>query len=182
MGDCSSKQDLGKARHNKNTKMKTFIATLALAATANAEADPALLYTGVAGVHHVAPVVAAPAVYTTNGLVAHANGAVTPDYTPAQKVAAATHLAAKGIHPVVHSGLYLGKRDAEAKSDAYLGYCLPYGGLYSPYTTLGGYHYLGKRDAEAKSDAWGYYRVGGFVPTYGGYNRQLAHPYGHFLV
>merc|ERR1712180_451262 len=218
MGICSSKQDLGKARHNKNTKMKTFIATLALAATANAEADPALLYTGVAGVHHVAPVVAAPAVYTTNGLVAHANGAVTPDYTPAQKVAAATHLAAKGIHPVVHSGLYLGKReaeaksdaymgyglpyayggmyspyqiggvhylgkrDAEAKSDAYLGYGLPYGSVYSPYTTLGGYHYLGKRDAEAKSDAWGYYRVGGFVPTYGGYNRQLAHPYGHFLA
>merc|ERR1711962_1386701 len=154
----------------------------------------------------------------TNGLVAQANGAVTPDYTPAQKVAAATHLAAKGIHPVVHSGLYLGKReagaksdaymgyglpyayggmyspyhiggvhylgkrDAEAKSDAYMGYGLPYGSVYSPYTTLGGYHYLGKRDAEAKSDAWGYYRVGGFVPTYGGYNRQLAHPYGHFLA
>merc|ERR1711964_275043 len=153
-------------------------------AEAEAEADPALLYTGVAGVHHVAPVVAAPAVYTTNGLVAHANGAVTPDYTPAQKVAAATHLAAKGIHPVVHSGLYLGKREAEAKSDAYMGYGLPYayGSVYSPYTTLGGYHYLGKRDAEAKSDAWGYYRVGGFVPTYGGYNRQLAHPYGHFLA
>jgi len=224
---------------------------------AEAEADPALLYTGVAGVHHVAPVVAAPAVvapavYTKDGLVAHADGAVTPDYTPAQKVAAATHFAAKGIHPVFHSGLYLGKREAEAKSDAwgygyglpyayggayaspyyghylgkrdaeaksdawgyyglpyggvyspyttyggyhYLGkrdaeaksdawgyYGLPYGGVYSPYTTYGGYHYLGKRDAEAKSDAWGYYRVGGFVPTYGGYNRQLAHPYGHFLA
>merc|ERR1711964_115554 len=32
-----------------------------------------------------------PAVYTKDGLVAHADGAVTPDYTPAQKVAAATH-------------------------------------------------------------------------------------------
>merc|ERR1712180_338977 len=174
MGICSSKQDLGKARHNKNTKMKTFIATLALAATANAEADPALLYTGVAGVHHVAPVVAAPAVYTTNGLVAHANGAVTPDYTPAQKVAAATHLAAKGIHPVVHSGLYLGKREAEAKSDAYMGYGLPYayGGMYSPYH-IGGVHYLGKR--EAKSDAYLGYGLpyGGLYSPYttlGGYH------------
>jgi len=140
---------------------------------AEAEADPALLYTGVAGVHHVAPIVAAPAVYTTNGLVAHANGAVTPDYTPAQKVAAATHLAAKGIHPVFHSGLYLGKREAEAKPDAW-GYGLPltYGGVYAPYN-YGGYHYLGKRDAEAKSDAWGYgYPYGGvYSPyTYGGYH------------
>jgi len=142
-------------------------------AEAEAEADPALLYTGVAGVHHVAPIVAAPAVYTTNGLVAHANGAVTPDYTPAQKVAAATHLAAKGIHPVYHSGVYLGKREAEAKSDAW-GYGLPlaYGGVYAPYN-YGGYHYLGKRDAEAKSDAWGYgYPYGGvYSPyTYGGYH------------
>merc|ERR1711970_1529734 len=67
-----------------------------------AEADPALLYT--TGVHHVAPVVAAPvvapAVYTKDGLVAHP--------------------AAKGIHPVFHTGAYLyGKRDAEAKPDAW---------------------------------------------------------------
>jgi len=147
-------------------------------AEAEAEADPALLYTGVAGVHHVAPVVAAPAVvapavYTKDGLVAHADGAVTPDYTPAQKVAAATHFAAKGIHPVFHSGLYLGKREAEAKPDAW-GYGLPltYGGVYAPYS-YGGYHYLGKRDAEAKSDAWGYgYPYGGvYSPyTYGGYH------------
>jgi len=148
---------------------------------AEAEADPALLYTGVAGVHHVAPVVAAPAVvapavYTKDGLVAHADGAVTPDYTPAQKVAAATHLAAKGIHPVVHSGLYLGKREAEAKSDAYMGYGLPYayGGMYSPYQ-IGGVHYLGKRDAEAKSDAYlGYGLPYGSVyspyTTLGGYH------------
>merc|ERR1711973_462178 len=144
---------------------------------AEAEADPALLYTGVAGVHHVAPVVAAPAVvapavYTKDGLVAHADGAVTPDYTPAQKVAAATHFAAKGIHPVFHSGLYLGKREAEAKSDAWGYDGLPYGGVYSPYTTYGGYHYLGKRDAEAKSNAWGYYGLpygGVYSPyTYGG--------------
>jgi len=259
--------------------MKSFIAAFAIAATANAEADP-LLYT--TGVHHVAPVVAAPAVYTS-GLVAHPNGAVTPDYTPAQKVAAATHLAAKGVHPLLHTGTYLyGKRDAEAKSDAwgvygypgvYTGaYGYPYGGIHhvygkrdaeakpdawgvygypSVYTGAYGYpgvYHYGKRDAEAKSDAWGVYGypgvytgaygypyggihhvygkrdaeansdawgvygypgvytgaygypyggihhvygkrdaeadsywVGGFIPTYGGYNRQIAHPYGHYL-
>merc|ERR1711988_1728613 len=36
-----------------------------------------------------------PAVYTASGLVAHANGALVPDYTPAQKAAAAAHLTAK---------------------------------------------------------------------------------------
>merc|ERR1712168_433795 len=268
-------------------------------AEAEPEADPALLYT-TAG-HVVAPthIVAAPAVYTKDGLVAHPNGAVTPDYTPAQKVAAANHLALKGypvlsgIHytlgkreadakaepwltyglspyaptafysgiysspyvhwgkrstdaepksdayvgyglsPYVHGGFYggyagypyvgYGKRsaDAEPKSDAYLGYGLsPYvhGGLYGGYA---GYPYVGygKRSADAgpKSDAYlgygyglspyahgaiysglpyyGYgkrsadsdadaYWVGRlvFVPTYSGYNRQLAYPYGHFLA
>merc|ERR1712055_733182 len=128
---------------------------------AEAEADPALLYT--TGVHHVAPVVAAPvvapAVYTKDGLVAHPDGAVTPDYTPAQKVAAATHLAAKGIHPVFHTGAYLyGKRDAEAKPDAWgvYGYPTVYSGAYG-YPYGGVYHTYGKRDAEAKPDAWGVY-------------------------
>merc|ERR1711887_85731 len=114
---------------------------------AEAEADPALLYT--TGVHHVAPVVVAPAVYTKDGLVAHPDGAVTPDYTPAQKVAAATHLAAKGIHPVFHTGAYLyGKRDAEAKPDAWgvYGYPTVYSGAYG-YPYGGVYHTYGKRDA-----------------------------------
>merc|ERR1712055_382855 len=136
---------------------------------AEAEADPALVYT--TG-HTVVPHVVAPAVYTHGGLVAHPNGAVTPDYTPAQKVAAATHLAAKaqadswgygyGL-PYAYGGVYgypyhYGKRDAEAKSDAWgyglggvYGYPHVYGGVYGGYP----YHY-GKRDAEAKSDAWGY--------------------------
>jgi len=99
---------------------------------AKPEADPALLYTH--GVHHVAPVVTAPAIY--------------------------------GGYPNIYGlGHLYGKRDAEAKSDAW-GYGLPltYGGVYSPYTTLGSYHYLGKRDAEAKSDAWGY----GLPLAYGG--------------
>merc|ERR1712002_637983 len=190
---------------------------------AEAEADPALVYT--TG-HTVVPHVVAPAVYTHGGLVAHPNGAVTPDYTPAQKVAAATHLAAK-VHTPVYSGIYspyirYGKREAEpeaqpeAKSDAWgyglgsvYGYPHVYGGVYGGYP----YHY-GKRDAEAKSDSWGYglggvygyphvyggvyggypYHHGkrnadadayklfrGFMPNYGGYNRHIAHPYGHFL-
>merc|ERR1712033_102864 len=170
---------------------------------AEAEADPALVYT--TG-HSVVPHVVAPAVYTHGGLVDHPDGAVTPDYTPAQKVAAATHLAAK-VHTPVYSGVYspyihYGKRDAEAKSDAWgYGYGLPYayGGVYSPYIHYGkrdaeakpdayfyggyGYPYggvyspyvrYGKRDAEAKSDAWGYGLGGvyGYPTVYGGY------PYG----
>merc|ERR1711973_3733 len=149
-----------------------------------AEADPALLYTN--GVHHVAPLVTAPAIYggysNIYGL-GHLYGKRDAE-AKSDAWGYGLPLAYGGVYSPYNIGgyHYLGKRDAEAKSDAYLGYGLPYGSVYSPYTTLGGYHYLGKRDAEAKSDAYGYYRVGGFVPTYGGYNRQLAHPYGHFLA
>merc|ERR1712114_153785 len=143
---------------------------------AEAEADPALLYTN--GVHHVAPVVTAPvvapAVYTQGGLLAHPDGAVTPDYTPAQKVAAATHLAAKGIHPVFHTGAYLyGKRDAEAQPDAWSVYGYPgvYTGAYG-YPYGGIHHVYGKRDAEAKPDAWGVY---GYPTVYSG---AYGYPYG----
>merc|ERR1711862_43236 len=52
-------------------------------------------------------------------LVAHWNGAGTPDYTPAQKVAAAAHFAAGGGLGYYGLGLY-GKRSAEAKP--YYGY------------------------------------------------------------
>merc|ERR1711931_255970 len=151
---------------------------------AEAEADPALVYT--TG-HTVVPHVVAPAVYTHSGLVAHPNGAVTPDYTPAQKVAAATHLAAK-VHTPVYSGIYspyihYGKREAEAQpaADAQAdswgyGYGLPYayGGVYSPYV-----HY-GKRDAEAKSDAWGYGLGGvyGYPHVYGGVYGGYPYHYG----
>merc|ERR1712121_279890 len=151
---------------------------------AEAEADPALVYT--TG-HTVVPHVVAPAVYTHSGLVAHPNGAVTPDYTPAQKVAAATHLAAK-VHTPVYSGIYspyihYGKREAEAEpaADAQAdswgyGYGLPYayGGVYSPYI-----HY-GKRDADAKSDAWGYGLGGvyGYPHVYGGVHGGYPYHYG----
>merc|ERR1712055_322939 len=153
---------------------------------AEAKADPALVYT--TG-HTVVPHVVAPAVYTHGGLVAHPNGAVTPDYTPAQKVAAATHLAAK-VHTPVYSGIYsphihYGKREAEAQPAAEAeagadswgyGYGLPYtyGGVYSPYV-----HY-GKRDAEAKPDAWGYGLSGvyGYPHVYGGVYGGYPYHYG----
>merc|ERR1712002_396493 len=157
---------------------------------ANQKAIKHLAYTG----HVVQPVVpsvvphvVAPAVYTHGGPVAHPDGAVTPDYTTAQKVAAATHLAAK-VHTPVYSGIYspyihYGKREAEAqpgteaKSDAWgYGYGLPYayGGVYSPYI-----HY-GKRDAEAKGDAWGYGLGGlyGYPHVYGGVYGGYPYHYG----
>merc|ERR1712121_61881 len=185
MGTAVPTEVSGRQHHQAITKMKAFVAVMALAgASATPAADPALLYAGhpaVGGVVGVAPVVgtvdtglkfhpasgavtpdfteaqkeAAPelaanqkaikhlaytghvvqpvvpsAVHTHGGLVAHPDGAVTPDYTPAQKVAAATHLAAKGIHPVFHTGAYLyGKRDAEAKPDAWSVYGYP--GVYT---------------------------------------------------
>merc|ERR1712066_1105186 len=135
---------------------------------AEAEADPALVYAGV------------PAVVSTSGLVAHPDGAVTPDYTPAQ------HLAAKGIAPIVPTiaytgyagihGIHYGKREAEAEAK-------PYYGLYGAYGAYGipsayGYgiptvHY-GKRDAEA--DAKPYYGL------YGAYGVPAVSTYGYPAV
>jgi len=157
-----------------------------------AEADPALLYTH--GVHHVAPVVTAPAIYggysNIYGL-GHLYGKRDAE-AKSDAWGYGLPLAYGGVYSPYHIGgvHYLGKRDAEAKSDAYLGYGLPYGSVYSPYTTLGGYHYLGKRDAEAKSDAWGYglpLAYGGvYSPytTYGGYHfgkrDAEAKPWGYY--
>merc|ERR1712088_996886 len=96
--------------HQSFPTMKAFVASLfSMVASAEAEADP--YWT--------------PAVYTASGLVAHANGALVPDYTPAQKAAAAAHLGAK------------------ANEYAVKGY-----GLYHPYS-----HGLWKRDAEAEAEA-----------------------------
>jgi len=140
-----------------------------------AEADPALFYT--AGV-----VPAVHPVVSTSGLVAHPDGAVTPDYTPAQKVAAAQHFAAKGayalpLHPVYHT---YGKREADAEAKPYWGY----GGYGLPATTLGYgyprvYHTYGKRDADAEAKPyWGYGGYGLPATTLGyGYPR-VYHTYG----
>merc|ERR1712241_782524 len=106
------------------TIMKAFAALLpALLASTKAEADP--YWT--------------PAVYTSSGLVAHANGALVPDYTPAQKAAAAAHLGAKANeYAVKGSGLYPPSACG-----------LPYAGYAGyPYT-----HGLWKRDAEAEAEA-----------------------------
>jgi len=67
--------------------MKAFVAAMALAgASASPAADPALLYTGVPAVGGVV----APVVGTVDtGLKFHPkSGAVTPDFTAAQKEAA----------------------------------------------------------------------------------------------
>jgi len=91
-------------------------------ATSEAEADPEAYWT--------------PAVYTASGLVAHANGALVPDYTPAQKAAAAAHLTTKANEYALKYpyGAY-----------AYGAYPYAFGGY--PY------HYLGKREAEAEAEA-----------------------------
>merc|ERR1711915_317962 len=110
------------------------------------------------------------------------DGAVTPDYTPAQKLAAAAHFAAKGWPLVGYGGYLYGKRSADAEAKPY--YALGYGGLgygygyygkrsaeaeTKPYYGLGygnglglgyGYGYLGKRSAEAEAKP--YYRVYGY--------------------
>merc|ERR1712142_1211549 len=77
-----------------------------------------------------------------SGLIASpSSGAVTPDYTHAQKEAAANHFAAKGYGLGLYGhGYVYGKHSAEA--DAYYGY---YG--YPAYTA--GYVHYGKRSADA---------------------------------
>merc|ERR1712168_872665 len=103
-------------------------------------------------------------------LVAHWNGAVTPDYPPAQKVAAAAHFAAGGGLGYYGLGLY-GKRSAEAEPYYGLGY--GYGGYGYGLGGYGGYGYggyggyYGKRSAEAEAKP--YYGLGyGGVYGYGG--------------
>merc|ERR1712168_361258 len=96
-------------------------------------------------------------------LVVHWDGAVTPDYTGAQKAAAAAHFAAKGFvygYPALH---LIGKREAEAEPYYGLGY--GYGGY-----GYGGYLY-GKRSAEAEAKP--YY-------GYGGYGLGLGYGYGGY--
>merc|ERR1711884_480042 len=123
-------------------------------AEAEAEAKPGFFYSnGVVhpGAYHgvypavhpavysgVVPAVA-PVVTSTTGLVAHPNGAVTPDLTPAQKVATLNHYAAKGVVPLVHYG----KRSADAEADAW-GYGYPYAGYGYGSRVYGyGYPYAG---------------------------------------
>merc|ERR1711953_1604683 len=118
-------------RHNRNIiTMKAFVELFSLVASALAEADP--YWT--------------PAVYTTSGLVAHANGALVPDYTPAQKAAAAQHLTAK------------------ANEYAFKGYGLGLHHAYHLYAALHPYHY-GKREAEADAEADAYWTPAVYTPS-----------------
>merc|ERR1712055_360338 len=189
MGIAVPIEESGRQHHQKPT-MKAFVASsvMALAATTGASpaADPALIYSGLGGV--VAPVVGT----VDTGLKFHPeSGAVTPDFTEAQKEAAPEldanqkdikHLAYTGhvvqpvVPSVVHTGYHLyGKREAEAEGDAW-GYGL--GGVYSYPHVYGGYPYHhGKRDAEAKSEAYFY---GGYGHPYGGVH-TYGFPYGGYL-
>merc|ERR1711936_1489535 len=110
--------NLYSGRHHQSfSTMKAFVALFSM--VASALADPEAYWT--------------PAVYTPSGLVAHANGALVPDYTPAQKAAAAAHLGAKANEYAVKGyGLY----------HPYT-YGLPYAG-YAGYPYA---HGLWKRDA-----------------------------------
>merc|ERR1712033_111801 len=89
MGTAVPTEVSGRQHHQAITKMKAFVAVMALAgASATPAADPALLYAGhpaVGGVVGVAPVVGT----VDTGLKFHPkSGAVTPDFTAAQKEAA----------------------------------------------------------------------------------------------
>jgi len=178
-------------------------------AEAEAEAKPGFFYSsGVVhpGAYHgvypavhpavysgVVPAVA-PVVTSTTGLVAHPNGAVTPDLTPAQKVATLNHYAAKGVVPLVHYGKRSADAEADAEADAFYGYT-GYTGAYHPavygygsrvygygYPYAGyGFHY-GKRSADAEptadaeAEAWGY----GYHPAVYGYGSRVygyGYPY-----
>merc|ERR1712002_1118755 len=136
MGIAVPIEESGRQHHQKPT-MKAFVASsvMALAATTGASpaADPALIYSGLGGV--VAPVIGT----VDTGLKFHPeSGAVTPDFTEAQKEAAPElaanqkdikHLAYTGhvvqpvVPSVVHTGYHLyGKREAEAEADPALVY------------------------------------------------------------
>merc|ERR1712038_1646165 len=83
-------------------------------AEAEVEADPEAYWT--------------PAVYTASGLVAHANGALVPDCTPAQKAAAAAHLTAKASE-YAHKYAYAYPYHAAYAHHPYAAYN-PYGYLW----------------------------------------------------
>merc|ERR1712042_411792 len=185
MGTAVPTEVSGRQHHQAITKMKAFVAAMALAgASATPAADPALLYAGHPAIGGVTPVVGT----VDTGLKFHpASGAVTPDFTEAQKEAAPElaanqkaikHLAYTGhvvqpVHPI-HTTAYLyGKREAEAEPAAWGVYGYPgvYTGAYG-YPYGGIHHVYGKRDAEAKSDAWGVY---GYPSVYTG---AYGYPYG----
>lgn len=122
-------------------------------ADAKADADPYLLYGhGLYG-YPYGLYGAYPAVTSVGGLTTYSNGAVVPT-DPANQLATAQHLAAKGF---VH---HLGKREAEAEADpeAYYGYA----GYHAyPY----GYGYGYARGPYAGAYGFTHYPNGAVVPT-----------------
>jgi len=120
----------------------------------------------VTGYSHVLGKREAEADAEADPLVVHWDGAVTPDYTPAQKLAAAAHFAAKGWPLVGYGGYLYGKRSADAEAKPY--YALGYGGLGY------GYGYYGKRSAEAEAKPYYALGYGGLGYGYGYYGKRSA--------
>merc|ERR1712112_352576 len=192
MGTAVPTEVSGRQHHQAITKMKAFVAVMALAgASATPAADPALLYAGHPAIGGVTPVVGT----VDTGLKFHpASGAVTPDFTEAQKEAAPElaanqkaikHLAYTGhvvqpVHPIHTTSYLYGKREADAEPSAWgvYGYPGAYTGAYG-YPYGGIHHVYGKRDAEAKSDAWGVYGYPGvYTGAYGYPYGGIHHVYG----
>lgn len=140
--------------HNSN--MKAFSAAIAAAAVAGASAEAFHPFVGYA---------AHPATVSYGGLVAHPNGAVTPDYTPAQKAVAAHHFALK-----------YGKREAEAEPYYGYGYGLPYFGYGKSAPCVNAANvpvpcaHLGKREADPQVLLGGYAGL-----PYAGYGAALPY-------
>merc|ERR1712154_617397 len=131
--------NLRKARStNRSSKMKAFVATVAMAAAASAAPE---------AMHHHNLMM--PMVYGnvhSQGMVHHSNGAVVPDDTYAVKAAKVDHLTAKAQaylnKPLVMAAQPIVQTVA---SPMYTGYS----GLYQPF----GYNtHLIKREAEAEAD------------------------------
>merc|ERR1712198_63232 len=109
MGCAGFLELVGKEQPNHINKMKPFVAVLAGVAVASAapSADPHFLYGGYGGYGLVAPAVAA---VDTGLIVSPSSGAVTPDFTDAQKEA--NPEIAEGSEAIVHP-VIVGKRSAE---------------------------------------------------------------------
>merc|ERR1712082_245764 len=78
-------------------------------------------------------------------------------------------------------GHYLGKRsaDAESEADPYVVGYYPYGNGYALPHYGYGYHLIGKRSADAEAESKPYYGLGGL---YGGYGYGgYGHGYGGYL-
>merc|ERR1719213_1103834 len=145
--------------------MKAFVVLAAVLATAAAEADPALLYSGLgyhghgyAGLSYAAPLAYAHAAYTPYGI----KDAGTFGKVYSNDAVGAAGYAAKGQYVANSAGVvHVAKREAEADPALLysgLGYAAPLAYTHATYAAAHavvapyayGLHHLGKREAEAE--------------------------------